>query len=299
MAAVADYFRSEDPNGSRIGRVIRETFDQLYDGQRTRRYRWDELFKTEKTHCGTLIEINLQREFKFEDGDALDFAIAGIDVDCKYSQQLWGWMIPPEAVNHLCLVLSAVDNANPTFSVGLVRIKRDRLGAPNRDAKAKLNAIGRDAVVWLFRDIPMIANVLLQLDRSIVDNILKLPSGQKRINQLFRSAVGRIVGRGAVATTAQQYDYMKRIRANGGARTALQNEGILILGQYDSHTAIARALRIPEPGPGDSISVRVVCAPKPGPGVAKIGVGLWKVAAPGERIVRAPRLPKIRRGTQG
>ena len=47
---------------------------------------------------------------------ALDYAIAAADVDCKYSQELYGWMIPPEAIDHLCLVLSAVDNAKPTFS---------------------------------------------------------------------------------------------------------------------------------------------------------------------------------------
>ena len=48
--------------------------DQLYDGQRTGRYRWDQLRKTEKTHCGTLVEINMQREFLFEDGSKLDFS---------------------------------------------------------------------------------------------------------------------------------------------------------------------------------------------------------------------------------
>ncbi len=38
---------------------------------------WDQLFKTEKTHCGTLVEINLHREFKFQDGTKLDYQIAG------------------------------------------------------------------------------------------------------------------------------------------------------------------------------------------------------------------------------
>jgi hypothetical protein len=118
LVAVAAEVGSLDPDGSRIGRVIRATFDQLYDGQRSGRYRWDQLFKTEKTHCGTLIEINLQREFQFRDGNALDYTIADVDVDCKYSQELSGWMIPPEAVSRLCLGLSAVDNASPTFSVG-------------------------------------------------------------------------------------------------------------------------------------------------------------------------------------
>jgi hypothetical protein len=284
-----------DPQGIRMGRVLRTTFDQLYDGQRTGRYRWDQLYKTEKTHCGTLVEINLQREFDFKDGQTLDYAIADIEVDCKYSQEVWGWMIPPEAVNRLCLVISGADNATPTFSAGLVRITPDRLGAPNRDAKAKLNAAGRNAVAWLFRDAPLLANVLLQLDRSVVDNIFGLRSGQKRVNQLFRSAAGRIVGRGAVATVAQQDDYMKRVRENGGARTALRDEGILILGQFKSHAAIALALGLSVPGPGDSISVRVVRAARRGPGVVEIAGRLWKMASPSDSIVRAPSLPKIKR----
>lgn len=293
LLAVAAALRGLDPDGSRTATVLRNTFDQLYDGQGTGRYRWDQLYKTEKTHCGTLVEINLQREFDFEDGTVLDYTIVGTDIDCKYSQELGGWMIPPEAVNRLCLVISGTDNATPTFSAGLVRIAPDRLGAPNRDAKAKLNAVGRTAVAWLFRDVAMPANVLLQLDRSVVDNILGLPSGQKRINELFRSATGRIVGRGAVATVAQQDDYMKRVRANGGARTALRNEGILILGRFKSHAAIARALRLPVPGPGDSISVRVVRAGRRGSGVAEIAGRFWKIAAPSDPIVRAPKLPKI------
>ena len=273
LLAVVAELRSRDPNGSLFGRVLRETFDQLYDGQRTRRYRWDQLFKTEKTHCGTLIEINLQREFKFRDGTALDYEIAGVDVDCKYSQELWGWMIPPETVGRICIVLSALDNENPTFSAGLVRIKQDGLGARNRDAKAKLNATGRASVFWLFRDVPMPANVLLQLDRAVVDHVLSLRSGQKRVNELFRCALGRIVARGAVATAAQQSDYMKRIRENGGARTALQTEGSSYLVSTESHTAIAHSLGIPESGAGDSIAVRVVRATRPGSGVAAISGG--------------------------
>ncbi len=47
----------------------------LLDGQHTGRYRWDQLHKTEKTHFGTLVEINLQRAFGFDDGMTMDFAI--------------------------------------------------------------------------------------------------------------------------------------------------------------------------------------------------------------------------------
>lgn len=69
----------------------------LLDGQHTGRFRWDQLYKTEKAHAGTLIEINLQREFGFGDGLEMDYRIAGIDVDCKFSQTRGAWMIPPEA----------------------------------------------------------------------------------------------------------------------------------------------------------------------------------------------------------
>jgi hypothetical protein len=83
-----------DRDLTRMAMVLRETLDQLYDGQNTGRYRWDQLYKTEKTHCGTLVEINLQREFLFTDGEVMDFNIEGHEVDCKYSQGMGKWMIP-------------------------------------------------------------------------------------------------------------------------------------------------------------------------------------------------------------
>lgn len=58
----------KDYDGARIAKVLRRTFDMLLDGQHTGRYRWRQLYKTEKIHFGTLVEINLQREFGFDDG---------------------------------------------------------------------------------------------------------------------------------------------------------------------------------------------------------------------------------------
>lgn len=100
-----------DPSGGRLADVLRATLDQLYDGQHTGRYRFDQLYKTEKTHMGTMVEINLQREFRFSDGSSTDYRIAGIDVDCKYSMRPGGWTLPPEAIGHLALLVSADDNA--------------------------------------------------------------------------------------------------------------------------------------------------------------------------------------------
>lgn len=283
-----------DPKGTRTAQVLRDTFDQLYDGQRTGRYRVDQLHKTEKTHFGTLVEINLHREFDFEDGKDMDYRIAGVDVDCKYSQTKGGWMIPPEAHGHLCLLVWAEDSKEPKWSVGLVRATVERLNTGgNRDKKATFNEAGRNAIVWLFEDAALPPNVLLQIDRSVVDRILGQKSGQKRINELFRNTLGMRVGRAVVATVAQQDDYMKRVRGNGGARTDLQPEGIMILGQFHAHGTIATALGVPVPEHGESVSVRVVTAPGPGARVAKISGRFWRVAQPADPIVRAPVLPRI------
>ncbi|MGQ0773526.1 MAG: NaeI family type II restriction endonuclease [Pseudonocardiales bacterium] len=62
-----------DPDGDRVATVLRDTLDQLYDGQRSGRWNYDQLHKTEKTHMGTLVEINLHREFGFADGDVTDY----------------------------------------------------------------------------------------------------------------------------------------------------------------------------------------------------------------------------------
>jgi hypothetical protein len=292
---VAAEMKALDPQGLRTAQVLRDTLDQLYDGQRTGRYRCDQLHKTEKTHCGTLVEINLHREFNFQDGVTQDYRIAGIDVDCKYSQKLGNWMIPPEAHGHLCLVVWAEDTKTPVWSMGLVRITVGSLNiGANRDAKATLSKDGKKSIVWLFQNEPLPPNVLLQLDDLTVRSIMTLKTGQKRVNQLFRCALGKRVGRAVVATVAQQDDYMKRVRANGGARTALRRDGIIILGQYESHRAIALALGVPVPARGESVSVRIAPAGASGVGVAEIAGQLWKIAGDADAVTPAPNLPKVR-----
>ena len=84
---VVEAIQSVDPDGSRFAATIRATYDQIYDGQHTGRYSVEQLMKTEKTHIGTIVEINLQREFEWEDGTLFDYTIAGIDIDCKFAQR--------------------------------------------------------------------------------------------------------------------------------------------------------------------------------------------------------------------
>lgn len=291
LATVVNYFRGNDPDGSRTARVLRETLDQLYDGEHTGRYRWDQLHKTEKTHCGTLVEINLLREFCFDEGRNLDYRVQGIDVDCKYSQTLGSWMIPPESLGHLCILLTA-DDEKATWSLGVVRITADILtSGGNRDAKRTIKAEGRNSIHWIFRNAELPPNVLLQLPRATVDALMALPSGQQRINQIFRIAQKQRIGRGVIATLGQQKDFMKRVRSNGGSRSALRREGIIILGDYNSHRNIAQALGLPIPKEGENVSVRVAPATEEGPGVVRLDGKLWRVANDNDPVVVAPDYP--------
>lgn len=291
LTAVAAALRGVDPNGDRTARVLRATLDQLYDGVRTGRYRWDDLHKTEKTHCGTLVEINMQREFGFADGEELDFRIAGVDVDCKYSQTDGRWMIPPEAQGEICMVLWANDDES-RWKMGVVRAERRLLSdSTNRDAKTTLNRNGRDAIGWIFARGRLAENTLLHLPEGVVDQIMAGKSGAERIRRLCRLVQCRIIRREIVATVAQQADYMKRLRGNGGARGDLRAEGIIILGQYERHRMIARALHLPIPGLGDTVAARV-CPALPGENSSVMIDGLfWRLATADDPVVPAPGLP--------
>lgn len=285
-----------DRDGARTGAAIRRTFDMLLDGRHTGRFRWEQLHKTEKTHCGTLIEINLQREFAFADGEEMDYQILGVDVDCKYSQDLAKWMIPPEAHGHLCLGLWANDQLG-RWAAGLFRVTEDVLtpSEGNRDKKRNITAAARDGVVhWLFSAEALPENVLLRLPQADIDAIFKHKHGTKRTDELFRRAQGRLVSRSVVATVAMQEDYMKRVRGNGGSRSALRAEGIVIFGPYSAHGALARQLGLAAPGPGEFLSIRMVRV-KPhhadAPRISLSGAE-WVIAQDTDPVEEAPLLPK-------
>lgn len=297
--ALVDVFRAferADPDGTRTARMMRRTLDQLYDGQRTGRYSWEQLHKTERTHFGTLFEINLRREFDdvIDEGVNLDYRIRQHDVDCKFSQRMGGWMIPPEAIGHL-LFVGHVNDASSEFAVGVVRASQDhlRLGA-NRDAKVGLNAAGRDAVRWLHRPGELPPNVLLQADPDDVAAIFASElSGQARVNELFRRIVRRRIGRNAVATVAQQDDFMKRVRENGGARSILRPDGYVILGgDYALHRRVAEQLGVPVPEPGEMVSLRITAADENDVNTFEIDSAVWRAADDRETVSGpAPLIP--------
>jgi len=297
LQAVAEALVESDTSGARIARVLRRTYDMLLDGQHTGRYRWDQLLKTEKTHFGTLVEINLQRAFGFNDGQAMDFAIRGVDVDCKFSQSPADWMIPPEAVGHIVLGLWASDDQGQ-WSLGLIRASEEVLTTAmgNRDRKRWLSALGKASVTWLYKNKPLPENALLRISPRDVDTIFTCSEhGASRVDMLFRLAQRRIISRTVVATVAQQSDFMKRVRGNGGSRSRLRPEGIVIFGHFDSHRGVAEQLRLPVPAPASGESVSVQLARRQQHHYGRPFVTLdgerWAVALPGDPAEPAPLLP--------
>jgi hypothetical protein len=300
---VAAALRAADPDGTLMAAAIRRAFDLLLDGQHTGRYRWDQLHKTEKTHAGTLIEIGIQRALSLADGSVLDYRIAGAEVDCKYSHRSGGWMIPPEAQGHLLLLVQASDEEG-TWSAGLVRARENYLTeAGNRDHKRTLNDAGRGAIQWLARRAPLPENALLRLSEPDTAAIFGCATGQQAVNELFRRALGQPISRAVVATVARQDDYMKRVRGGGGARDQLRGEGIVIFGDYAGHQALAAALGLPSPGPGEFVSARLARRPPSGErNAAQRYVRLdgtdWVLADPGDTGADtgpAPQLPRAGR----
>ena len=284
-----------DPDGNRTARVLRSTFDQLYDGQHTGRFRVDQLHKTEKTHFGTLFEINFRREFDdiIKDGKKLDFLIAGHEIDAKYSFRMGSWMLPPESFGELLLVCTASDEKSE-WALGVVRATEDRRrpGA-NRDAKSGLNRLGLSQVTWLKWAERLPPNVLLDTPPDDLKQIFRPGlSGQRRLLELFRRVEGKRIGRNTIATVAQQDDFMKRVRYNGGARSALQSEGFIIPGgDYSSHREVATHLGGPVPEAGEVVSFRLSPADDDEPNVTYLDGAWWRRATAEDGPHHAPLLP--------
>ncbi len=287
-----NWFRVQDDMEARFGAAIRQSFDEVFDGQRTGRYSLAELSKVEKTYIGTKIEIVVQAEFGLQRGKHMDYLVDDQEVDAKWSMKSGGWMIPTEAVGELCLCMTA-DDAASTFSVGIVRAEDARLGtSANKDKKRRLNDDGMSAIAWLANPGQLAENLLLHLDAetraAILDHKL---SGQRRTNELFRRVQGRVIRREVVLTVAQQDDGPKRAR---DARRHLRVEGIIILGHERNHHAIARALDL-EPAPkGSWISCCVTPTTRGSAGAADIDGSSWRLASDGDPIHLAPLLQRGR-----
>jgi hypothetical protein len=300
LESVEAQLHALDPAGTQVAEVLRDTLDKIYDGQHTGRWSYDQLHKTEKTHVGTLVEINLHRKFDFADGIVTDYRIAGVEVDCKYSMNYGSWELPPEAMDHICFLITANDQRS-SWNAGLIRVREPLLRArSNRDAKRQLAVSSHTYIRELWPDNRKLAeNLFLSLDAESRNKIFCAKAshgnhhGQARVNELFRLVQRRIIRRAELATVAQQDDFMKRARGNGGARSALRPEGILVLGHQDNDPNVAAALGLPVPKKGELVSGRVAQArdDRNDP-VATIDGQRWALARPDDPVFPAPLVPR-------
>lgn len=295
--------------------ALRDSLDELLDGQRTGRWAYQHLSKTEKTHLGTAIEVNLTKEFQFPNGTELDWHVAGSDIDCKFSKDIGGWEIPMEMylcpdhgqlqgkANHPALLVWLNDDTSE-WAAGLLSITDERLRwrrdkdsgksvrAYNRDNKRRLSEEGLREIHWLWgglqSDLPR--NLLRHMDPAARGRIFEFHrSGQQRVNQLFREMQGRVVGRQTVLTVAQQDDAPKRAR---DARLHLRPEGILVFGHQGVDKVIAKALGLEVPAKGEWIAVRVSPTDAPNRPSFTLDGRRWAIATGDEPPVPAPELPQ-------
>lgn len=221
-----------------FARAVRKGIDEVIDGARTGRYRYDQLESQEKSYIGTRIEIVLRDELELAHGEKLDTKIAGYEVDIKWSAR-GSWMIPTEAVDELCLCLKG-DERKQTFSVGLVRCTEAWLNpGKNKDRKGTLSLAGRDNIAWLVRDAHLPVSFVAELPEAIREAILAQSPGQARLRELFMRVPGRPVPREVIPTLAVQLDPMRRIRQDAADRLG----GMKVLsGHYKISREAAEAL---------------------------------------------------------
>lgn len=256
LERVAAWFARQSSLENRFSSALRQSIDEVLDGRRTGRYDIGSLEKTEKTYLGTKVEIVCRDEFGFPRGSEMDYRISGVDVDAKFS--LTGnWMIPTEAMKHICLVMAANDEKS-SFKVGLVRITEEILtGGKNKDGKRQISSAGKKAITWICESGELRENILLGLTGEKRKLIFAEPAGQRRVDQLFRLAQGRVIDRNTVETVAKQLDAPKRVR---DARHRLAKDGVVILGHQKDSPGVAASLGLPIPEKGSWVSVRLVPA---------------------------------------
>src|SRR5690349_20771968 len=85
LLAVLDWLRRQPRMEQRFGAVLRQSIDEVLDGQRTGRYDLEALESTEKTYLGTKVEIVARSAFELGRGDYMDYSIAGHEVDAKFT----------------------------------------------------------------------------------------------------------------------------------------------------------------------------------------------------------------------
>lgn len=226
---------------SSIAEALRDAIDYVLDGAHTGRYDIESLDKIEKTFIGLKAEHFIMSALGLAHTTTrggLDTVIDGEPVDIKFSLAT-SWMIPREAVGHVCILTSANDS-NSTYSLGVFLAEDVSLGRPNRDKKRSILREARETRVrWLRRNAPLPENVLLHLPDADRRAIFALPTGQRRVREFFRLVRDRPIPKKVLSTVAQQDE--PRARARDAARV-LRSEGLFVYTHLKNREAEAYGL---------------------------------------------------------
>lgn len=234
---------------ARFPDLVRDAVDFVLDPVRTARTRLRELDNVEKTFIGLKLEHFVRDMLNVPKG-LRDLSIAGMDVDIKNTVNE-NWSIPQETyrASEPCLLM-AIDENRHTCFLGLIIAKPAYLhgGIGNRDTKKGVSAAGFANILWIANGAPFPVSKFNGLNMDRFRELRKSLSGNERVAQFFRENLRRAVHRDVMESLLfDQYDYMKRLRANGGAPDILRLEGIAILiGTYLKDREIAVELNFPD-----------------------------------------------------
>lgn len=233
----------------RFPQLVRDAIDFVLDSVRTARTRVSDLDNVEKTFIGLKLE-HFVRDLLDAPKGVRDLIIAGMDVDIKNTVRK-NWSIPQETYrsSEPCLLM-AIDDKRFTCSLGLILAKLEYLhgGRGNRDTKRGVSTAGFANILWLVADEPFPPSRFSGLDMERFRDLRKtIKIGNDRAAQFWRENLRRVVHRDVMeALLFDQADFMKRLRAGGGAPDKLKREGIAILiGTFLADRSLAAALGIP------------------------------------------------------
>lgn len=164
-------------------------------------------------------------------------------------------MIPEEAVGKPC-ILVAEDEKLAICQFGIIVARVEYLNqGKNKDSKKSITAANFKHIYWLLLNHAYSPNFWERIDPAIAARIMSGKSGTEMIVTLFREIQNRPVSRDIVQAIAQQKDYMKRLRKNGGARDTLARDGIALLSATNDSSLIAQ-LGLNRIGPNEFISFK-------------------------------------------
>jgi hypothetical protein len=237
----------------RFPALVREAIDFVLDPVRTARTTMAELDSIEKTFVGLKIE-HVVRDMLDVPKGLRDLVIDGTDVDVKNTIGD-NWMIPPETyrTEDVCLVIASEESSHRCW-MGLVVARNAYLNAPNRDQKRSFKSEAFGNILWLVEAAPYPVSRWASINMDRFRELKKIRGGTNRAVAFFSENLRLPVHRDVIHSLLLQHDYMKRLRANGGARDVLKGRGVALLsGIYDS--SLIRELRLPAISTEEMIAV--------------------------------------------